>query len=116
MNPRAARWEPVQNHALNESNEFGETSQEQERNAAGECQAPTILHRPRAKRLGIAVRAPDLSVVSTQDVNVSRPSNVPNAGEALFSVVSRWIESGTVAGAVTVEKAPKAGLYQLVET
>jgi len=33
-----------------------------------------------------------------------------------FPVVSRWSELEPRTGAVVAEKAPKAGLYQLVET
>jgi len=33
-----------------------------------------------------------------------------------FPVVSRWIESEPVTGAVVAAKALKGGLYQLVET
>jgi hypothetical protein len=52
----------------------------------------------------------------TQKVDVSHLSKAPDAGKPWFAVVSGWIELEGVTGVVVAEKAPKAGLYQLIET
>ena len=54
--------------------------------------------------------------VMTQNVNVSGPSNAPDAGKALVSGRVQADRIGPGTGTAMAEKAPKAGLYQLVET
>lgn len=54
--------------------------------------------------------------LSSQCVSVSRPPNGPDAGKPWFRVLARWMECEPVTDAVMVDKTPKAGLYQLVQT